>query len=75
MSEDAQDKRPAANHVGFFARGRYAEEMLVHAEDGTLLGKLLSNHVPTRAESGVVFASIEFTREDVVKRMATGYQL
>lgn len=72
---ESQDRRPAANHVGFFSRGHYTEEMLVHCEDGTLLGKLVTNYMPVLRGTGVAAAGIEEAREDLIKRMSGGFQV
>lgn len=75
MSSESQDRRPAANHVGFMARGHYTEEMLVHAEDGTLIGKLITDYLPTRQPmAGPLACGIEESREDLIRRMANGFQ-
>lgn len=68
---ESEDKRPAGNHVGYFAQGHYAEEMLVYAEDGTLLGKLNTDFLPSRDKNWVGLGlGLEVVREDLVRRLA-----
>jgi hypothetical protein len=82
MGEQSQDNRAAANHTSRIAAGYFTEEMLVHAEDGTLLGKLITNTSVSATRAyfavpalSVTFGNMEIVREELVKRMSGGFQV
>jgi hypothetical protein len=82
MGEEAQDKRPAANHSGRIADGYFTEEMLVHADDGSLIGKFVARTSVSATRAffavpalSVTFGSLDVSREDLVKRMSGGFQV
>jgi hypothetical protein len=82
MGEQSQDNRAAANHTSRIASGYFTEEMLVHAEDGTLLGKLITNTSVSATRAyfavpalSVTFGNMEIVREELVKRMSGGFQV